>query len=197
MNAVGKFGEFVIEYQDGLEAGLLAVLGIIILIWIIRLIARSSKRTDVLDEMNDKITRIDSEVKDISSKQEELLKGAAQPNKTSGETETEAGTKSAEADTVEPASVANTAAAVEMSAPETASGETFGDIALGDGNEVSSAQGISAAQDVSSADEMSSAQDAADDKSETECPAKYTSRDCGTDKHGKIYTVEILNEKIR
>ena len=196
MNAVGKFGEFVIEYQDGLEAGLLAVLAIIILVWIIRLIARSSKRTDVLDEMNDKITRIDSEVKDISSKQEAILSGAVKSKAQTAETEAR--------NAAEPATEAKAETTAETGAEEKAEPAAEPGAAAKDGT----AADPNAETKAETAAEPGAETGPA---AETECgcasdgpgpcgddaPAKYTSRDCGTDKHGKIYTIEILNEKIR
>ena len=48
MNAVGKIGKLIVEYQYEIEIALLALLALIVLVWIIRLIARAVKRRDVL-----------------------------------------------------------------------------------------------------------------------------------------------------
>ena len=87
MNAVGKLGNLIIEYQFEIEVGLLALLALIILIWLIRMISRAVRRRDVLQEIDSKITDLNEKVNTLNQKQEELISAdkAAVENKTAAE----------------------------------------------------------------------------------------------------------------
>lgn len=73
MNAVGKIGKLIVEYQYEIEIALLALLALIVLVWIIRLIARAVKRRDVLTEISSRVEDINATVNDINRRQEALI----------------------------------------------------------------------------------------------------------------------------
>ncbi len=67
MNAIGAIGKLIIRYQDQIEIALLALLGAIIIFWILQLVVRSVRTKDVLEEINTKVSDIDSKVTEIQS----------------------------------------------------------------------------------------------------------------------------------
>lgn len=200
MNAIGKIGAIIIKYQYQIEIALLSLLALIVLIGLIKLIISALRRKDVLSEIKVTVTDIDSTVKEINQKQEVLIEGSLA---SSGGV-----AKKAESDnSCDTVMLEDKAEVTELKAeqtPEVAPEETVSESTLIEA-EVSEEK-----------PELET--DFGEDKrlenvlenlliknrdgdvhcaEEGEVSKKFASRECGTDKHGNVYTEEFLSKQIK
>jgi hypothetical protein len=195
MNAIGKIGAIIIKYQYQIEIALLSLLALIVLIGLIKLIISALRRKDVLSEIKVTVTDIDSTVKEINQKQEVLIEGSLA---SSGET-----AKKAEPDNnCDIVKVEDKTEATDLKAeqaPEVATEEKASESTLA---EALPEQGLGFGEDkrfenvlenllIKNRDgDVHCAEDG-------EVSKKFASRECGTDKHGNVYTEEFLSKQIK
>lgn len=175
MNAIGEFGKWIIEYQYQVEVGLLILLGLIIVIWLIRMIARAVKRRSVLLDIDKKIT-------DMSEKVDRMSAAVPEPRPASKEVGAD-GAAAAEAAAV---AVVQPAATLQVTPGASGSPDAAADAvphpAPHAGQGTAYVLTETGPQDGRPAEEP---------------PRRFYSRDCGVDKHGNVYTEEMLEQQIR
>lgn len=121
MNVIGEIGNFIIKYQEPLQAGAILVLAIAAVVIIVKLFANAKKKREILNELNQTVSEINKTVNHLSEKKAEVIyidsrmsQGAESPVKV----QTEA-VQSQEAEPAEETEVCEDAAA----AAETAKSE--------------------------------------------------------------------------
>ena len=173
MNAVGKLGELIIRYQLGIEIGLLMILGVIVLVWLIRLVRRASAQKTVLKEIDEKVNDISEAVEGLSAKLEAVgtEAGAAAVTKAVA---TEAALVATTEDVTEPTADVAETAKVAAAATETV--------------DTAKATATEAATEPAPTTEAETTKD--------NPSLRYYTRDWGVDKHGNVYTEEMLREQI-
>ena len=200
MNAIGKIGAIIIKYQYQIEIALLSLLALIVLIGLIKLIISALRRKDVLSEIKVTVTDIDSTVKEINQKQEVLIEGSiassgeavkkAKSNQSCEVTKLEEKAETTEAGLEPEGKVAPEAKSFESVLMEEDTQEDEPKLETGFSEDkrfenvlenllINSGNG-----DVHCAEEG-------------ELSKKFVSRECGTDKHGNVYTEEFLSKQIK
>lgn len=200
MNAIGKIGAIIIKYQYQIEIALLSLLALIVLIGLIKLIISALRRKDVLSEIKVTVTDIDSTVKEINQKQEVLIEGSLASSGWEA--------KKAESDnSCDTAKLEDKTKVTELNAeqtPEVATEETASESALveADASEEKPELETGFEEDkrlenvlenllIKNRDgDVHCAEDG-------EVSKKFASRECGTDKHGNVYTEEFLSKQIK
>lgn len=200
MNAIGKIGAIIIKYQYQIEIALLSLLALIVLIGLIKLIISALRRKDVLSEIKVTVTDIDSTVKEINQKQEVLIEGSLA---SSGGV-----AKKAESDnSCDTVMLEDKAEVTELKAeqtPEVAPEETASESTLieaevseekpkleTDFGEDKRLENVLENILIKNRDgDVHCAEDG-------EVSKKFASRECGTDKHGNVYTEEFLSKQIK
>ena len=200
MNAIGKIGAIIIKYQYQIEIALLSLLALIVLIGLIKLIISALRRKDVLSEIKVTVTDIDSTVKEINQKQEVLIEGSLASS--GGEA------KKAESDnSCDMVMLEDKAEVTELKAeqtPEVAPEETVSESTLieaevseekpeleTDFGEDKRLENVLENILIKNRDgDVHCAEDG-------EVSKKFASRECGTDKHGNVYTEEFLSKQIK
>lgn len=200
MNAIGKIGAIIIKYQYQIEIALLSLLALIVLIGLIKLIISALRRKDVLSEIKVTVTDIDSTVKEINQKQEVLIEGSLASS--GGEA------KKAESDnSCDTVMLEDKAEVTELKAeqtPEVAPEETVSESTLieaevseekpeleTDFGEDKRFENLLENLLIKNRDgDVHCAEDG-------EVSKKFASRECGTDKHGNVYTEEFLSKQIK
>ena len=202
MNAIGKIGAIIIKYQYQIEIVLLSLLALIVLIGLIKLIISALRRKDVLSEIKVTVTDIDSTVKEINQKQEVLIEGSlvsgGEPDKKSVADNScemanaEHTEETAEVKVEQTSDVIPEVKAVKSTLPEVDADAKEDDPKLETGfSEDKRSENVlenllinSGNRDVHCAEEG-------------ELSKKFVSRECGTDKHGNVYTEEFLSKQIK
>lgn len=199
MNAIGKIGAIIIKYQYQIEIALLSLLALIVLIGLIKLIISALRRKDVLSEIKVTVTDIDSTVKEINQKQEVLIEGSlasnveaakkAEPDnncdvKVEDKTET-TDLKAEQAPEVAPEETANESALIEAEASEEKP-----ELETGFGEDKRFENVLENLLIKNRDGDVHCAEDG-------EVSKKFASRECGTDKHGNVYTEEFLSKQIK
>ena len=200
MNAIGKIGAIIIKYQYQIEIALLSLLALIVLIGLIKLIISALRRKDVLSEIKVTVTDIDSTVKEINQKQEVLIEGSLA---SSGGV-----AKKAESDnSCDTVMLEDKTEVTELKAeqtPEVAPEETVSESTLieaevseekpkleTDFGEDKRLENVLENLLIKNRDgDVHCAEDG-------EVSKKFASRECGTDKHGNVYTEEFLSKQIK
>lgn len=198
MNMFGRLAKFMLAYQEELEIAFMVIV-IVAAVFVIRRIVRASrKKRELLSQINDTVTQINTAVSTMSDKQNGVV---YIDNRTGADVRPEA---------VEEA-VSRALSNESCEAPEDVKGcqpETDGtaeaaavDTALAEAeNPAAGPQEEDAAEE---APETEAAADESGQADETEkeptAPAvrKYFSRDCAVSKNGRSYTLEELNDQIR
>ena len=207
MNAVGKIGAIIIKYQYQIEIALLSLLALIVLIGLIKLIISALRRKDVLSEIkvtvtdiDSTVTDIDSTVKEINQKQEVLIEGSiassgeavkkAKSNQSCEVTKLEEKAETTEAGLEPESKVAPEAKSFESVLMEEDTQEDDPKLETGFSedkrfeNVLENLLINNGNRDVHCAEEG-------------ELSKKFVSRECGTDKHGNVYTEEFLSKQIK
>ena len=200
MNAIGKIGAIIIKYQYQIEIALLSLLALIVLIGLIKLIISALRRKDVLSEIKVTVTDIDSTVKEINQKQEVLIEGSLA---SSGGV-----AKKAESDnSCDTVMLEDKAEVTELNAeqaPEVATEETASESALMEAEDseekLELETGFGEDKRLENVLENILIKNRDGDvhcAEDGEVSKKFTSRECGTDKHGNVYTEEFLSKQIK
>ena len=207
MNAIGKIGAIIIKYQYQIEIALLSLLALIVLIGLIKLIISALRRKDVLSEIkvtvtdiDSTVTDIDSTVKEINQKQEVLIEGSiassgevvkkAKSNQSCDVTKLEEKAETTEAGLEPESKVAPEAKSFESVFMEEDTQEDDSKLETGFSedkrfeNVLENLLINNGNRDVHCAEEG-------------ELSKKFVSRECGTDKHGNVYTEEFLSKQIK
>ncbi len=201
MNMFGRLAKFMLAYQEELEIAFMVIV-IAAAVFVVRRIVRASrKKRELLSQINDTVTQINTAVSTMNDKQNGVV---YIDNRTGADVRPEA---------VE-AAVSRALSDESCETPETikeCQPETDGtaeaaavDTACADAeNPAAGPQEEDAAEE---APETTEPEDAAGesgqaDETEKEPPApavrKYFSRDCAVSKNGRSYTLEELNDQIR
>lgn len=200
MNAIGKIGAIIIKYQYQIEIALLSLLALIVLIGLIKLIISALRRKDVLSEIKVTVTDIDSTVKEINQKQDVLIEGSL--------TSSGGVAKKAESDnSCDTVMLEDKAEVTELKAeqtPEVAPEETASESTLIEA-EVPEEKpeletGFGEDKRLENVLENLLIKNRDGDvhcAEEGEVSKKFASRECGTDKHGNVYTEEFLSKQIK
>lgn len=200
MNAIGKIGAIIIKYQYQIEIALLSLLALIVLIGLIKLIISALRRKDVLSEIKVTVTDIDSTVKEINQKQEVLIEGSLA---SSGGV-----AKKAESDnSCDTVMLEDKAEVTELNAeqtPEVATEETASESALMEAEDseekLELETGFGEDKRLENVLENILIKNRDGDvhcAEDGEVSKKFASRECGTDKHGNVYTEEFLSKQIK
>ncbi|MDY6037531.1 MAG: hypothetical protein SPI74_00805 [Eubacterium sp.] len=211
MNAVGKIGKLIVEYQYEIEIALLSLLALIILIWLIRTIARAVRRKDVLTEIKTTVSDIDNTVKIINQKQEALIDVSCAQVSTACESE-------CASECVADAELQNRAKAgmqgcehVNNIHEEQDFGESFElkdkqyETAKVPEEELPLCKTSGADTEPEKNSKLNEAlinikSRTIEDRmqcAENSEPRKFVNRECGTDKYGNVYTEEFLSKQIK
>ena len=200
MNAIGKIGAIIIKYQYQIEIALLSLLALIVLIGLIKLIISALRRKDVLSEIKVTVTDIDSTVKEINQKQEVLIEGSlassgetakkAEPDNNCDIVKVEDKTETTDLKAEQAPEVATEEKASESTLIEAEASEEKLELETGFGEDKRFETVLenllinNGNRDVHCAEEG-------------ELSKKFVSRECGTDKHGNVYTEEFLSKQIK
>ena len=200
MNAIGKIGAIIIKYQYQIEIALLSLLALIVLIGLIKLIISALRRKDVLSEIKVTVTDIDSTVKEINQKQEVLIEGSlasnveaakkAEPDNNCDIVKVEDKTETTDLKAEQAPEVATEEKASESTLIEAEASEEKLELETGFGEDKRFETVLenllikNRDRDVHCAEEG-------------ELSKKFVSRECGTDKHGNVYTEEFLSKQIK
>lgn len=185
MNAIGKIGAIIIKYQYQIEIALLSLLALIVLIGLIKLIISALRRKDVLSEIKVTVTDIDSTVKEINQKQEVLIEGSLA---SSGETAKKAEPDN-NCDIVKVEDKTETTDLKAEQALEVATEEKL-ELETGFGEDKRFENVLENLLIKNRDGDVHCAEDG-------EVSKKFASRECGTDKHGNVYTEEFLSKQIK
>lgn len=200
MNAIGKIGAIIIKYQYQIEIALLSLLALIVLIGLIKLIISALRRKDVLSEIKVTVTDIDSTVKEINQKQEVLIEGSlassggvtnkAEPDNSCDTAKLEDKTKVTELNAEQTPEVATEETASESALVEADASEEKPELETGF-EEDKRLENVLENLLIKNRDgDVHCAEDG-------EVSKKFASRECGTDKHGNVYTEEFLSKQIK
>lgn len=200
MNAIGKIGAIIIKYQYQIEIALLSFLALIVLIGLIKLIVSALRRKDVLSEIKVTVTDIDSTVKEINQKQEILIEGSlASSGDVAKKTEPGNGSDVANAEDKTEATEPKAEIAPEVS-PEVTAGESAlmdtevpvekPELEIGFGEDKRLENVLENLLIKNRDGDVHCSGDG-------EVSKKFASRECGTDKHGNVYTEEFLSKQIK
>lgn len=200
MNAIGKIGAIIIKYQYQIEIALLSLLALIVLIGLIKLIISALRRKDVLSEIKVTVTDIDSTVKEINQKQEVLIEGSlassggvtkkAEPDNSCDTAKLEDKTKVTELNAEQTPEVATEETASESALIEAEVSEEKPELETGF-EEDKRLENVLENLLIKNRDgDVHCAEDG-------EVSKKFASRECGTDKHGNVYTEEFLSKQIK
>ena len=185
MNAIGKIGAIIIKYQYQIEIALLSLLALIVLIGLIKLIISALRRKDVLSEIKVTVTDIDSTVKEINQKQEVLIEGSLASN-------VEAAKKAEPDNNCDIVKVEDKTETTDLKAeqaPEVATEEKL-ELETGFGEDKRFENVLENLLIKNRDGDVHCAEDG-------EVSKKFASRECGTDKHGNVYTEEFLSKQIK
>ena len=207
MNAIGKIGAIIIKYQYQIEIALLSLLALIVLIGLIKLIISALRRKDVLSEIkvtvtdiDSTVTDIDSTVKEINQKQEVLIEGSiassgevvkkAKSNQSCDVTKLEEKAETTEAGLEPESKAAPEAKSFESVLMEEDTQEDDPKLETGF-SENKRFENVLENLLINSGDgDVHCAEEGGLSK-------KFASRECGTDKHGNVYTEEFLSKQIK
>lgn len=200
MNAIGKIGAIIIKYQYQIEIALLSLLALIVLIGLIKLIISALRRKDVLSEIKVTVTDIDSTVKEINQKQEVLIEGSlassggvtnkAEPDNSCDTAKLEDKTEVIELNAEQTPEVATEEKASESALMEAEASEEKPELETGF-EEDKRLENVLESLLIKNRDgDVHCAE-------EGEVSKKFASRECGTDKHGNVYTEEFLSKQIK
>lgn len=212
MKAVEKLGEFLVQYQHYVEIALLAVLAVLILFLLIRAIVKDKKEKKLLTEISSAVSDINDTVHCINDKQpEESVPGSISVTGENPSVKVSYLVKNDEQDALPVVQISGEAVNKDFGASETAD----------DGAEKCEATAQVAGEQTKAEVPAESEEDCdldallrqmaeikAGKARQEEKPADITieqgvprvifeSRNCATDKHGKIYTEEELSEQIK
>lgn len=169
MNMFGKLAEFMWKYQDEIEIAFIIILAIAAIIFIGRIVRAGRKKRELLSQINDTVTQINTAVSSINDKQKGVVyidnRGGADTRPQEAEEET--------AETAKPDDDASDHASDDAGQEEQKPAE------------------------VSEAAEEADGTQENDEKKDAQPVRKYFSRDCAVSKNGKYYTLEELNDQIR
>ncbi len=200
MNAIGKIGAIIIKYQYQIEIALLSLLALIVLIGLIKLIISALRRKDVLSEIKVTVTDIDSTVKEINQKQEVLIEGSLA---SSGETAKKAEPDN-NCDIVKVEDKTETTDLKAEQAPEVATEETASELALMEAEDSEEKPELETGfgedkrfENVLENLLIKNRDGDVHCAEDSEVSKKFVSRECGTDKHGNVYTEEFLSKQIK
>lgn len=73
MNVIGKFGRFIIEYQNPIQISLIVILIGLVIFFIIRAAINAKKKRELLAKINDTVSEINTTVSRISEKKSEVI----------------------------------------------------------------------------------------------------------------------------
>lgn len=196
MNAIGKIGAIIIKYQYQIEIALLSLLALIVLIGLIKLIISALRRKDVLSEIKVTVTDIDSTVKEINQKQEVLIEGSLASNvEAAKKAEPDNGCDIVKVEDKTETTDLKAEQAPEEQASESAlmEAETSEDkleLETGFGEDKRFETVLENILIKNRDGDVHCAEDG-------EVSKKFASRECGTDKHGNVYTEEFLSKQIK
>lgn len=196
MNAIGKIGAIIIKYQYQIEIALLSLLALIVLIGLIKLIISALRRKDVLSEIKVTVTDIDSTVKEINQKQEVLIEGSlASSGGVTNKAELDNSCDTAKLEDKTEVTELNAEQTPEETASESAlieaeDSEEKPELETGFGEDKRLENVLENLLIKSRDGDVHCAE-------EGEVSKKFASRECGTDKHGNVYTEEFLSKQIK
>lgn len=200
MNAIGKIGTIIIKYQYQIEIALLSLLALIVLIGLIKLIISALRRKDVLSEIKVTVTDIDSTVKEINQKQEVLIEGSlasnveaakkAEPDNGCDIVKVEDKTETTDLKAEQAPEEATEEQASESALMEAETSEDKLELETGFGEDKRFETVLENILIKNRDGDVHCAEDG-------EVSKKFASRECGTDKHGNVYTEEFLSKQIK
>ena len=222
MNAVGRIGEFIIEYQNIIDISLLMVLALIVVAILIRGLVRMVRRKYVLNEISRTIHQISDAVETIERQQEELkadvkeLKTAEASRLQLDEPVDAMGTTDSNSidskNNVRDESCKNTLPDENLNEEKAAVGRN---VALSEPQSAEVLPGWSTEQAMTENDtgtdsmnvdgdglggedvELCQRKQSTDSGGEVSKTVKYFTRDCNVDKLGRVYTEEELRAQIK
>lgn len=210
MNAVGKAGSFIIKYQIQIELILVLILIAAAVFFLVRAIINAGKKRQILSQINDTVTEINTAVTSLSEKKSDVI---YIDNRTSGTEEGQGCTaESRVSSALENADLADgvllnaSQASAELSdsggaALENAERQTIPECPQKNAEPSEDSQqgdGAKAAAEISAETEPLAAEEKAEEQAEEkEIPKKYFSRDCGISRNGRTYTAEELEKQIK
>ncbi len=154
MNVIGKFGNFMMNHQVGIEILLILIFVLIAVFLLVRGIIHANRKRQMLSEIQDTVNEINTAVQGLGEKKDSVI---YIDNRTTGGGERR---------------------------------EAFEE------KELSAEEILQKVQESAKAAEPPKAESFAVCE-EAEIPKKYFSRDCGTSKTGRTYTIEELEEQIK
>ncbi len=202
MNAVGKFGVWIVEHQLGLETFLLILLGVMILAILVQLIRRERRKKTLLEELDRKIDGISERIEGIAGRistenhQEESVDKVLEETKTKAEEEiaTEAEEEAEAEETAEDHASVEMETRDEVGLPEEIEEVIAPEDAI-DEAPVEKEEALTEDNIIAWLKEGNKGEESIPPVSGNQS-IRFYSRDWGTDKHGNVYTEEMLREQI-
>ena len=197
MNAVGIFGEWIVKHQLGLEVLLLALLGALLVAILVQAVRREKRKKSILNEIDRKIDDINQQVNGIYGKlMEEKEASASETTESNNPAEKEAAISLKEEEKQESEIEKGSAKKWEVheGAVEDAQEEDLEEKPEEDSEED---------QEDPISNIISLLRKPLPEETKEEMPPvsgnpsiRFYSRDWGVDKHGNVYTEEMLRKQI-
>lgn len=73
MNVIGEIGNFIIKYQEPLQACVIAAIIIAVIIVVIKLLASAKKKREILSQINHTVSEINTAVNQLGEKKTEVI----------------------------------------------------------------------------------------------------------------------------
>lgn len=73
MNVIGRFGRFIIDYQDPILIGLILIVAAAVIFLAARLFINAKRKRELLSQINDAVSEINSAVSNFGEKKPEMI----------------------------------------------------------------------------------------------------------------------------
>lgn len=73
MNVIGEIGNFIIQYQEPIQTGVVATIAVAIFVVIIKLFSSARKKSEILAQINETVSEINATVHHLSEKKTEVI----------------------------------------------------------------------------------------------------------------------------
>lgn len=200
MNVFGRLAEFIWDYQEEIQIAFIIIVIAAAIYVVARMVRASRKKRELLSQINDTVTQINTAVSSISDKQSGVVYIDNRVGADARPRAIEAIENTVRQDPCGPSREGNTPAAADPAIKGCPSEDT--DCAETAAVDTASSETQDRAEPVTEKPEEAKEKEegTGEEKSEentVQAVRKYFSRDCAVSKKGKYYTLEELNDQIR
>lgn len=200
MNVFGRLAEFIWDYQEEIQIAFIIIVIAAAIYVVARMVRASRKKRELLSQINDTVTQINTAVSSISDKQSGVVYIDNRVGADARPRAIEAIENTVRQDPCGPSREGSTSAAADPDIKGCPSENT--DCAEAAAVDTASSETQDRAEPVTEKPEEAKEKEegTGEEKSEentVQAVRKYFSRDCAVSKKGKYYTLEELNDQIR